>query len=49
LKRNASNLSLVAIEPTEGGAGCDIQLTATGLGAGGAPGATAATGSGARK
>ena len=28
---------------------CDIQLTATGLGAGGAPGAMAATGSGARK
>jgi len=49
LKRNASNLSLVALEPTEGGPGCDIQLTATGLGAGGAPGATATTGSGARK
>ena len=46
LKRNASNLSLVAIEPTEGGTGCDIQLTATGLGA---PGAMAATGSGASK
>jgi len=49
LKRNASNLSLVAIEPTEGGTGCDIQLTATGLGAGGAPGTMATTGSGASK
>jgi hypothetical protein len=42
LKRDARNLSLVAIEPREGAAGSDIQLTATGAGqAGGAglPGA----------
>jgi hypothetical protein len=46
-KRSLTNLSLVGIEPTEGSGGSDIQLTATGLGAGGAPGARAAPGSGA--
>ena len=40
-KRSVTNLSLVGIEPTEGSAGSDIQLTATGLGTGGAPGARA--------
>ena len=34
LKRDVGNLSLVAIEPTEGTTGSDIQLTATGLAAG---------------
>ena len=40
-KRSVTNLSLVGIEPTEGSTGSDIQLTATGLGARGAPGARA--------
>lgn len=38
LKRDARNLSLVAIEPREGDAGSDIQLTATGAGGAGAAG-----------